>query len=784
MSFSDFIKEHNVRIPRIQRDYTYGSGTKKTEEVVEKILNDIKKSLEDTDSELILDFVYGSNDFEGNYSPLDGQQRLTTLFLLQLFALWNSDQNKELVFHYATRDNTEEFCKNLTDPKIFKYDPEGEKISEQIKDSSLFRTSFNDDPSILSMLVVLDKIEHKFKDLAKDGVLFDLLENNCRIKFFCLDFGNYGRADDLYIKMNSRGKALTDYEIFKSQIEKYIEVNLGDKELKYEFAKKFDTLFTDLVWSELNYNLEDVDKSFVNLIRNILWLRNFKRGNTKYLESLDVLGHYLPPEDYEEREVLPAWYLEKEDIRFIIDFLDAFYKAYEFGLKNNWDQDILDNFWNHFLYKTNKVRGEKTNRVRLFSQDVNLFKKAFQSNLTNAERLMLYVQYYILRYKEPSLILRKEGEEMIPDKEVLKNLRHIRNLIENSENEIPRPEYIAEMLTELEQILDGNIQTISDSKFNTLQFEEEKIKEPDLINWEPLFYYEDHNILRGALSLLSFDDNKKVLDLKDSNQYDLLKDRLSKVDYIFDNSSEDGKGQQNNRDHYIRALLLSKGDFGQISRSDIKYSRDNYMYGCLPSSWRNLLTRNSNFDQNNILKLIDNLDISAPLIIEDLPTTDWRYYASHPAWYNQTYYSYNQGRYGYYYIREGEDPIEMYILQSTSSNNDNVMWKLLNWLLEYTLRTRGVIEEADGKLGNRQTAPELYIFGTYYLNVKEKGWQLGNEDFLNEIRNYLIKRGYLIQDDVVIVPPDWNYIEYGVKLVRDINKYLERKRNYYPLATI
>lgn len=216
ISFDEFIKRYNVEIPRIQRDYTYGSGTPKTEEVVDKLLSDIYFTLNASEGELILDFVYGSHNEDGNFEPLDGQQRLTTLFLLYLYAASCADINpSSLIFRYSTRDNTTVFCESITNPQLFKYNRNGGKISEQITDCAFWRSSFQDDPSIMSMLVVMDKIEAKFKNLAKYGELWTRLNNDCRIKFYCLDFEKFGLSDDLYIKMNSRGKGLTEYEIFK-----------------------------------------------------------------------------------------------------------------------------------------------------------------------------------------------------------------------------------------------------------------------------------------------------------------------------------------------------------------------------------------------------------------------------------------------------------------------------------------------------------------------------------------------------------------------------------------
>ena len=61
-TYSEFIQEHHIEIPRIQRDYTYGSNTRKTNEVLNNLLSDIYNALFNDGSEIILDFVYGSTN--------------------------------------------------------------------------------------------------------------------------------------------------------------------------------------------------------------------------------------------------------------------------------------------------------------------------------------------------------------------------------------------------------------------------------------------------------------------------------------------------------------------------------------------------------------------------------------------------------------------------------------------------------------------------------------------------------------------------------------------------
>ncbi len=49
-----------------------------------RFLDALKNAI--TSTPITLDFVYGDIDAEGTLTPLDGQQRLTTLFLLHWYA--------------------------------------------------------------------------------------------------------------------------------------------------------------------------------------------------------------------------------------------------------------------------------------------------------------------------------------------------------------------------------------------------------------------------------------------------------------------------------------------------------------------------------------------------------------------------------------------------------------------------------------------------------------------------------------------------------------------------
>lgn len=781
ITFYDFIKTHDIEIPRIQRDYTYGSLTEKTDEVLNKMLTNIHDALiapnrDGAAKEYILDFVYGSRNDSNTFEPLDGQQRLTTLFLLYLYAGWTSGTSlEEFHFSYSTRNNTANFCEALVSKKSFSLNKvcwmcgTCLKISDQIRDCAFFRPSFNDDPSIKSMLNVIDRIDGKFKDLAIEGKLWGLLTEDCPVKFYCLDFGKFGLSDDLYIKMNSRGKTLTDYEIFKSQIEKYIEVDLKDKEMMYEFAKKFDTDFTDLVWHEQNMNLSLIDDSFVTLFKNLLGIRNFLRGNTKSLVELKYLGEYLPQEISADGKKKPSWSINKEDIRFIMDFFEEFHKVYRLLSNGAGAQTANDLVWGKVFYSSDNVRGDAhvddtIEGIRVFRTDVNLFRTACNKGLRYADMVMLYAMYLTLKLHP---LTDMDEEDMDVWRKDIDALRHIRNLIENSDDELSRPDYIASAMTDVKTILEGNILTISSSKFNSNQIEEEKGKAASPDRWKALFYYENHDIFRGSLSLMAPPTGQGIFDISEDSVYDTLLERLGKVDFVFDNDSK-------KKDEEIRAKLLSWSDFGQSALSDTKRGRNNRMIGFQPASWRMLLTRNNYFDQSRILKLLDSLDCSVPLSFNTLPVSDWRYYASHPDYYRDTYVAYNMAKYGYYFIPETGRPIEIFLLQSTScADVENVMWKLLNRILWKQLLVTKTVPEGRCLIKDRRHCPEVNIMDEFTLDCKQEGWLIISKKNQPELVRMLRARGYAASDEGIVsfrANPD--YIQFAIKLVKDIQGFV------------
>lgn len=284
--FSLLNEFEKIEIPRIQRSYAQGRESEKI--VRDGFLGSIMKTLENKNEDrLCLDFIYGDSNNK-KFIPIDGQQRLTTLYLLYWY-LNNFEKNtvekekrKEALrkFTYETRESSKEFCERLSGTSInvedFKNTKE-EKISSKIKNQTWYLIQWKDDPTIKAMLTMLDAIEEKlkFKDIQEIKTnAFE--ENGKRIYFYFIEVKTFGSVDELYVKMNSRGKKLTTFENFKSKLEGYMDREIfkkeEDKKTLNEFKKKIDNEWLLYFWDikkDSENNGGELDRCLMNLFMTI-----------------------------------------------------------------------------------------------------------------------------------------------------------------------------------------------------------------------------------------------------------------------------------------------------------------------------------------------------------------------------------------------------------------------------------------------------------------------------------------------------------------------------------
>ncbi len=614
-----------IEIPIIQRDYAQGRINKDVTRIRNGFVDVLKKALIGIDEDAVkLDFIYGTVE-QNKLIPLDGQQRLTTLFLLHWYISKNEKTPQEEVeflneFTYRTRFSSQYFCAELVrcTPNL-----KFEKLSKWIKDQNWFMYSWERDPTIKSMLVMIDKIHQSFKN--ETNIWERLMdENTLPISFYFMTLEEMGMTDGLYIKMNSRGKPLTNFEHFKADFEKTIKEVSQD--LYDEFIIKVDTQWVDMLWKYRGEN-DSIDDQFMKFYR-------FVTEMLCYSQQIEILENDfdLAYKVYGKENINA-----KENLRQLFKIFDCW--------KN---QDI--NLFFEQLFSSEKSDPSK---VLVYNDSLNLFSKCCNNyGLLSGKRrdfslnntLMLYgVQEYFINENDISYF------------QFVERLRIVRNLLANSTDEV-REKRMQGLLADVKTIIIKGDVSLKTEGFSEVQKAQEiekiawRIENQELIN--TLISLEDHSLLQGNIAIIG---------LENPGSFSLITNNFLR---LFDGSLSYMK---------ISRAMLTLGDYSQLASWRFLFG------GYNDSTWRELFTQSKNrkhFENTkNILgKLLDTSANDLTLYIEELiknyknnqvVAKDWKYYLI-------KYFKMRSGRSGVYYWlndknRNKENPYEFYMMNTPYS---------------------------------------------------------------------------------------------------------------------
>ena len=600
-SFKSFLEQYHVVIPMVQRDYAQGRTTDDVTRVRNRFLDAIKSYLvksEDDNDVMKMDFIYGEKELVWStttanklekiiVTPLDGQQRLTTLYLLHWYAAKKGvveASNYEFLnnFTYDIRPSSRDFCSHL-----LQYVPDWSlSFHDQLVDQNWFMGEWLNDPTVIGMLVMLDSINDKFGNIAN---LWEILTGEkARIVFYFLPLSENGLSDELYIKMNSRGKKLTAFEHFKAEYEDLYE---KDSDEARTVNHKFDVEWADTFFPYRNQD-DIVDNEFMKYFFYVSHILCYEQGIKKSNDEFELikLVYSDSPNAVANRN-----YLE--------DAFDCWYRVMK-------DYGSIDNFFAKYLsgftYEKGKVTTFKS--VYEYFDTQNFFHacvKLYQvnNNFSYSDFLFLYgiITYLI-------------NKDAIKEDEFIDRLRTLRNLIWNSNSGEIRgdADYMKDMLCEVKDLmLAGVINKELSHKFNGIQIDEEieKKEKKQEIDIENLHKFEDHPLIYGYASGLGY-DNLGLVDTFVS---------------LFDNTPEFVK---------IHRAMLAIDNYMQTDSS--RY----YMGNHNRSTWSQLLhkSRNrNNFEKTMaVLRMLlqrikngESLDIIINKYLsekEEEQTFDWRYY--------------------------------------------------------------------------------------------------------------------------------------------------------------
>lgn len=449
-------KKYTICIPRIQRDYAQGREEPEPMQIRQAFLKDVFDSLKNKTA-MDVNFIYGNIDMDKKgvqrFVPIDGQQRLTTLFLLHwYFATWAGkldDANKEILnrFQYETRFITGDFCNRLvSDVKVnlkelVKTD---KKLTDVIKDYYWFFSAYDHDATIKAMLVMLQEIHDTVKSLEDwsivDGFFDTLTALDGPINFLFLNIADVGLTDEIYIKMNARGKALTRFENFKAQLSGYLAKT--DYAFSREFIGNINGTWSVFFWhEEYRPNVESkedkkVMKKAIVFDDQIMNLFRFVMMN-EYICNVQIDDGSTETK-YLVRRILQNLARESE-FQFVNHlFTDEFRSLPQYKTKDaNVDARVF-----RFLNKLiNILAKRKRDTGNIKFADANLYSKSFIDEENYFRRLIRSVNEKVLSYEDSILmyaefcfLVKYANEDNSFDKttELTEWLRYIYNLSRNT----------------------------------------------------------------------------------------------------------------------------------------------------------------------------------------------------------------------------------------------------------------------------------------------------------------------------------------------------------------
>jgi hypothetical protein len=461
-----------IEIPIIQRDYAQGRDSDAVARIRANFL-DVLHDAVTTGTPISLDFVYG-DVVGGTLRPLDGQQRLTTLFLLHWYLAWRADRLEQehgwKRFEYATRPSARRFCACLVKSKP----PADARLRAWLEDQHWFLHTWQHDPTIQSMLLMLEAIHERFADADCAAAWERLVDPQApTISFHLLPIEQMGLSEDLYIKMNSRGKPLTAFENFKARFEQVLERSCPDR--VEEFAQKVDGAWADLLW-RFHGNDDIVDDEFLRYFQFVTDVCEWNDGGLPS-GDLDRLA---------ERVYGPG----NEKAAAHLDFLVRSFDTWV-------DADTASVFSETFSLTPVPLDSDDTRKVVLFGMQgssVNLFAECCLGQVRRSwPRTLLLYAVLLHRLQETP--------------EFPRRLRVLRNLIEASSSEL-RAERMPALLADVRRlIIEGAISGVS--SFNQAQVADEQLK-VEFLSKAPaleraLFHLEDHPLLRGCVAAFELD---------------------------------------------------------------------------------------------------------------------------------------------------------------------------------------------------------------------------------------------------------------------------------------
>lgn len=636
-TFLKLVDDYAIEIPKIQRDFAYGRDKEDIKKKRESLLSNLLNALIDKDDELNLYFIFGSvetNEDNKRLILLDGQQRVTILFLLHWYAVAQGgkeqmEEFRELLtsndttrFTYETRETSREFCERLVEEGIDELVGEEEnetltevieklnkeQVSDVIEETPWFFLSWKKDPTVDAMLRTLDDIHEKYKELVNGENTENELDLYNRLRgdekpvyFHFLELEEFGLTEDLYIKLNARGRPLTNLENFKAKFEQKLKKHCDEYDTNLEYKEAFS---------------EPVDRDWMDFF----W--NWKIGKEDEEEELEPpdremmnFFHALITNDYALNLMVDSSNsYEEEYLKKLVDGDSKPFFYYEdYNCFSSVGEKPFEDFVQRLTYTFNLLCGGEVEGYDADSgvvtsylpdkkllDEESLFEDAANDGLSLVQRVQLHALYGYLRrgiengssdnqeFKDWIRIIRNLSVNIMIDRGITidqykNSLLSVKEILAEEKSSFSVKEKLAEEWSRKNILKDiANKSRPEGFGFRKDQYKEEKIKaqlilrETDGDLWKKeITEVENHPYFEGQIKFLldfsgvldCYDENeKRMVDFNDEESKEKLKEfkKYKKiVSWLYDRGEGKEKGLRklDEEEKYLfRRALLCKAD--------------------------------------------------------------------------------------------------------------------------------------------------------------------------------------------------------------------------------
>lgn len=603
------------------------------------------------------------------------------------------------------------------------------------------------DPTVKGMLVMLDELNQRLYklDTTDRTSMWQALENG-KIIFHLLPLEKFALTNELYVKMNARGKELSKFDIIKSTLEEQMQLNNVDIKVQNKWRRNIDSTWVDLFWNnlvkskltkttseeELKKHVDSVENSYLRFIKRMIVYHLFTDDDCFDCNWNDINIKRYVPFEYEGNNIINQ--LREFSVRNdVLKLLPLFCRTKFF--RSAFFEFIITSFESLIFIESNdeKYDGSELIDGIYFEVSPKTIFEAFNSeNITYDTRVQFFALLHFFKYNIAKVVSQSDDLKI----EFNNWMRIIRNLSTNTNTNFY--DTYNDFQRSLKSIERWSIDIYRDKKcisiieyfldketkegFNAEQLKEETVKAAlikDLthgIQWEKsLRDAEEYKYFLGQIRFLLEWSKERDTDKFSLDKFNEYNDKIRSV------FCKDGLKDEMQNDNIFRNALIATYPYYLINDSFIYNTGKDRDW-----SWKRYLRETDK--SLNIKNLLDKWDKEQQHSFEEFCSnyteknkpSDWRkYFIERPEIYDELYHNKIS-----WWNRDNE---EICLLSKTRWSSKHKELRTFYWHLTHALNGDVYLNSTDDA---NPFSAVFYrnnneIYSIKFIPNWDDGWQMG-----------------------------------------------------------